>query len=112
MKSNNEKQWEKAFKADMKVFEDAHHFRVPHEDELLTTLQQFKEKRKKAFVREFIVFFITALMIFTSYAVIALKLTTVFIWIQAIALFVFPMLLLFEHRRKTSRGEVFRDGSE
>lgn len=112
MKGNDEHHWEKEFKANLTVFEDVHHVRVPAEDELLITLRQFKEEQKKAFVREFIVFFITALVVLTSYVVIALKLTTVFIWIQAIALFVFPMFLLFGHRRKNSRSEVFRDESE
>lgn len=112
MKSRQDNDWEKSFKADMKVIEDVYQVHIPDERELLVQLHQFKEKQKKAFVREFAVFLITALMILAFYAVIAFKLTALFIWIQGIALFVFPLLLLIEHKQKQSENEVFRNGSE
>lgn len=109
MNKFDEKEWEKAFKADMKVLDDVHHVRIPDEDEWLMMLQQFKAKRQRTFVREFIVFFMTALIIFALYVVIAFKLTVVFIWIQVLVFFVVP-LLLFEQKYKNSRDEVFRNG--
>lgn len=112
MEKNNDKDWQEAFKADLKVLEDVHHMRVPEQAELLTALQQFKEKRKKAFARELIAFLVTALVIFTSYAMIALKLATVFIWIQGITFFIVPIVLIVVQRRRNSRNEVFRNGSE
>lgn len=112
MKKHNEKDWEERFKEDMKTLEDIYFVRVPTQIELLNEIKEFKQQRKKAFIRELFVFFITALMIFAFYAVIALKHTIIFVWIQIIILFVFPLLLLLEHGRRNNRSEVFKDGSK
>lgn len=112
MKKDSEKEWEEIFKADMKALEDVHFFRIPDQTELLKEIEQFKQKRKKMFIRELFAFFITAFIIFSLYAVIALKHTIIFVWIQIIGLFVFPLWLLFEHGRRNHHKEVFRDGSK
>lgn len=112
MKKHSEKDWEESFKADMKRLEDVHFVRIPTQIELLQEIEKFKQQRKKAFIRELFLFFVTAFLIFAFYAVIALKHTTIFVWIQIIVLFGFPVLLLIEHLRRNNRSEVFRGGSK
>lgn len=110
MKKSNDTEWLDTFKADLKTLEDVHNVRVPEQTELLNTLNEFKERRKKIFLRELVAFFLTAIVIFTTYVVIAFKLTSVFILVQFVALFVIPLLLFIERKRRKSEDEVFSRG--
>lgn len=112
MRINNETEWLETFKADLKTLEDVHNVSVPAQAELLNTLNEFKVRRKKAFLRELVAFFLTAIVIFIVYVVVAFKLTTVFILIQFVALFGIPLLLFIERKRRKSKNEVFQHGIE
>lgn len=110
MKKNNENEWLDSFKNDLKKLEDMYEPNVPQQIQLMGTLKQFKAERKKAFRRELAAFLVTALFVIASYAVIAFKLTIVFIWVQGLALFFVPIIFFAERRRRKSRNGVSHRG--
>jgi Family of unknown function (DUF5345) len=108
MKETNEKEWMTCLKEDLQKVEEMHDINAPQQYQLMRTLQEFKLERKKAYKREFILFLFTALIILASYATIAFKMTTVFIWIQGLVILVIPFIFLAEKKHRNKRKEVFR----
>lgn len=108
MKETNENDWITLLKEDLQKVEEMHEIDVPQQVQLMSTLQEFKMERKKASQREFILFLLTALIILVSYATIALKMTTLFIWIQGFAIIVIPFIFLAEKKHRTKQKEVMK----
>lgn len=106
MKENHENEWMSKLMEDLQKVEGIPGVEVPEQEELMNTLTRFKEERKKAYRREFMMFFMTALIILASYAAIAFNMTAVFIWIQGLALLFIPLIFLAEKKRRNKRKEV------
>lgn len=102
MKSNDQ-DWLNQFKSDMKKLDDSYVPKVPDQGQLMSTLSKFKAERKRAFKRELALFLLTAFIILTSYIMIALKLTTLFIWIQGLVLLAIPTIIIAEKKRVKKR---------
>lgn len=106
MKETNESEWISKLMDDLQEVEDIHEMEVPQQHHLMNTLTKFKTERKKAYRRELITFLITAFIILVSYAAIAFKMTTVFIWIQGLTILFIPFIFMAEKKRRNKRKEV------
>lgn len=104
MKENNE--WMKRFIADLKKIENTQDAAAPNQDQIMNALTKYKKARQKALKRELIVFICTALIILTTYAMVALKLPQVYLWIQALALATVPIIYKVEKKRRSGSEEV------
>jgi Flp pilus assembly protein TadB len=106
MKESNESEWISTLMEDLQSIEEIHEPEIPEQYQLMNTLNELKAKRKAAFKRELAVFLITALMILTLYATIAFKMTTIFIWIQVLALIFIPIIFIAEAKRRRKQERV------
>jgi Family of unknown function (DUF5345) len=102
----HENEWISYLNDDLQKVEEMHEIEVPQHAQLMSTLHEFKLERQKAFRREFIAFILTALIILVSYGTIAFKMTTVFIWIQGLALIIIPISFIAEKKRRSKQNEV------
>ncbi|MBW8350096.1 DUF5345 family protein [Bacillus sp. IITD106] len=110
MKNHNEDEWLNRFKKDMEKLEDVFEPAVPERYQLLNTLNEFKAQRKRAFIRELMVFLATAFVILTSYIVFTFKMPPVFLWVQGFAFVFIPIMLIAESKRKSKRNGVENNG--
>ncbi|MBS4200992.1 YxlC family protein [Bacillus sp. FJAT-49732] len=110
MKNHNEGEWQNRFKKDMAKMEDVYEPAIPEQYQLLNTLNEFKIKRKKAFIRELILFIATAFAILTSYIVFTFKMPPIFLWVQGLAFVFIPIILIAESRRRNKRDGVESNG--
>ncbi|RWR09646.1 YxlC family protein [Siminovitchia fortis] len=110
MKEGNEKEWVEQLMSDMKRLEDAHQAKVPQQYELMNALSEFKSRRKKAWKRELAIFIFTALTILAAYFVVSLRMPTVFLWGQILAIIMIPFIYAAEKKRRRSSNEVLDDG--
>lgn len=104
--NSEENKWVDHLKEDLRKVEIIHDREAPSQYHLLNTLNVYKAERKIAFRRELIAFICIALIILTFYFTIALKLSTLFLWIQGIALLFIPVIIIAENRRRKKREEV------
>lgn len=104
--TEEESKWVNHLKEDLHKVEIIHDREAPPQYYLLNTLNEYKTERKIAFRRELIAFIIIALIILAFYFTIALKLATLFLWIQGIALFFIPATIIAEKKRRKNREEV------
>ncbi len=105
MKEDQEK-WLADFRHDLEKLEKSYEPQIPNQHEIVRTLQQFKAKRKRAFTRELIIFIITAIFVLSTYMLLALKVTTLFIIIQVVAIWVIPIIVYVERRHRQKRERV------
>lgn len=107
MKEKNEDEWISHLVEDLQKVEVMQEPEIPEAYQLMHSLTKFKAERKKAYKREMVAFLVTALLILISYSTIALKMMTVFIWIQGSALLLIPIIFMLEKkRRRKLRNEV------
>ncbi|MCJ7842713.1 DUF5345 family protein [Lederbergia sp. NSJ-179] len=110
MKDSQEQEWLTQFKKDLEKLEKTFEAKVPEQTQLMNVLQEFKRKRKRAFKRELTSFLITALLILISYSLLALKITSVFIWVQGLAIGAIPVILIAERKRSKKQVGVTEHG--
>jgi len=107
---HKEEEWLNRFKKDMEKLEDVYEPAIPEQFRLLNILNDFKERRKKAFKRELFLFFVAAFAILTSYIVFIFKMPPVFLWVQGLAFVFIPIILIAESKRKNKEDEVESNG--